>query len=375
MTASDSPASPTAVIAANSGWNIVNFRKPVIQALRDHGWRVVALAPDDGSAAAIRSLGAGFEPIAIDSSGTSVGRDSRLLLNYLRFLHALRPQLFLGFTAKPNIYGSLAAAMLGIRVVNNISGLGTAFLRPGPLSWLVSGLYRLALRKSARVFFQNPHDLDLFVRKRLVRPGQARLLPGSGIDLAHFRPQPMPDEIGGVFRFLFVGRLLRDKGLVEYAEAARLLLPRWPNVEFAILGFAGSDNRSAVPIGEVERWQAEGIVTYLGETDDVREHIAQAHCIVLPSYREGLPRVLLEAAATARPMVATDVPGCRDVVRDGDTGLLCEARSPQALAAAMEAMLRLDRQERAAMGARARQMVERDFDQALVAAAYAEALT
>lgn len=361
-------------ISANSGWNILNFRRPVIAALRDAGWTVVVLAPADEASDGIRALGLQFVPIRVDSSGTSIARDAHLLIDYWRSLKSLRPHAFLGFTVKPNIYGSLAAAGLGIRTVNNISGLGTAFLRGGPLGWLVRRLYRLALRRSAKVFFQNPDDLKLFVDGGLVREEQAQLIPGSGIDLEHFRPSGTTRNGDDRFRFLFVGRLLRDKGLVEYAEAARLLRPGWPRVEFAILGFAGSDNRSAVPIAEVERWQAEGIVTYLGESEDVRPFIAEADCIVLPSYREGLPRSLLEASAMATPMVASDVAGCREIVRDGDTGFLCAAQSAESLAEAMQAMLRLAPEERSAMGARARVKVEREFDQALVARAYLQAL-
>jgi glycosyltransferase involved in cell wall biosynthesis len=374
VTPAAEPAQRTAVLAANSAWNIVNFRQPLVTALRDAGWRVVALAPDDGHAAAVVALGAKFQPIPIASSGTSPIADGRLFVEYLGILRKLRPQAFLGFTVKPNIYGSMAAGLLGIRTINNISGLGTAFMAAGPLNRLVSALYRLALRKSHQVFFQNPDDLSLFVGKGLVRPGQAALVPGSGIDLDHFRPLPEATDSQLPFRFLFVGRLLRDKGLLEYAEAARLLRPAWPDAEFAILGFAGSDNRSAVPIAEVERWQSEGIVKYLGDTDDVRPFLRDADCVVLPSYREGLPRSLLEAAAMAKPMVATDVPGCRDLVIDGENGLLCEARSPESLAAAMEAMLSLDPAERLAMGGRARERVERQFDQRIVVDAYLEAL-
>ena len=363
---------PLAVIAANSSWNIFNFRRPVVEALLAKGWDVIALAPDDGHARSVIEMGARFLAIRIDSSGTSPLRDARLFLDYVRTLRALRPQAFLGFTVKPNIYGSLAASILGIRVVNNISGLGTAFLKRGPLNHLVSGLYRVALRRSARVFFQNPHDRDLFIARGLVRSEQAELIPGSGINLQHFQPEPPP--AGAPFRFLFVGRLLTDKGLVEYVEAARMLKARRPEVDFAILGPAGSDNRSAVPIEQVERWQREGIVSYLGQSDDVRPFLGQADCVVLPSYREGLPRTLLEAAAMARPMIATDVPGCRDVVIDGENGFLCQSRSVPALAAAMDAMLGLGPDERAAMGRRARAMVEERFDQALVARAYVEAL-
>ena len=374
MTVTPAPGQPVIVIAANSAWNIANFRRPLVEALLEAGWRVVALAPADRHVEAIQSMGAEFLSIRIDSSGTSPLRDARLFVDYVKVLRRLRPRAFLGFTVKPNVYGSLAAGFLGIRVVNNISGLGTAFLTPGPMRSLVRRLYGLALRRSARVFFQNPHDLELFVGDRLVRADQARLIPGSGVDLDHFRPAAGRQRTDSPFRFLFVGRLLRDKGLVEYAEAARLLRPRWPEVEFAILGFAGSDNRSAVPMAEVERWQREGLVTYLGETEDVRPFLADADCVVLPSYREGLPRSLLEAAAMAKPMIATDVPGCRDVVRSGENGLLCEPRSATSLAKVLSEMLSLDDEERRAMGARARKMVEAEFGQALVAEAYLEEL-
>lgn len=374
MTDSESRAAKVVVISANSGWNLLNFRRPVIAALRDAGWKVAVLAPADQASDGVRALGVQFIPIRVDSSGTSIIRDARLLLDYRRALKALRPDAFLGFTVKPNIYGSLAAADLGIRTVNNISGLGTAFLRGGPLGWLVRGLYRLALRKSVWVFFQNPDDLNLFISAGLVRKEQARLIPGSGIDLQHFRPSGPAMDRGGRFRFLFVGRLLRDKGLVEYAQAARLLRPDWPRAEFAILGFAGSANRSAVPIAEVKRWEAEGIVTYIGETEDVRPFIAEADCVVLPSYREGLPRTLLESSAMATPMVASDVAGCREIVRNGDTGFLCAARSPESLAEAMQSMLRLSADERTNMGARARKMVEQEYDQARVTDAYLQAL-
>lgn len=374
MTAEESSHRRIVVIAANCGWNILNFRRPLVEALVADGWRVVALAGDDGSGPALGELGAEFIAIRVDSSALSPVGDLRLLLDYLAELRRIRPQAFLGFTVKPNIYGSLAAGLLGIRIINNISGLGTAFMRPGPLSLLVSTLYRLALLRSVRAFFQNSEDLEQFVGQRLVRPGQAALLPGSGVDLDRFRPLAETRRDDRPFRFLFVGRLLRDKGLEEYAEAARLLRPRSPEPEFAILGFAGSDNRSAVPLAEVERWQREGMVRYLGEAKDVRPLLGEADCVVLPSYREGLPRTLLEAAAMGKPMIATDVPGCRDVVSDGENGFLCAPRSASALAAAMQKMLQLPTGKRAAMGRRARRKVEQHFDARRVVNAYREAL-
>lgn len=365
-------AKRTAVIGANGAWNIVNFRKPVIAALHAAGWKVIAVAPADGHEAALKDLGVEFVPVRMDPGGTSVTGDASLFFEFLKIFRRLRPQAFLGFTIKPNIYGSIAAGLLGVRAINNISGLGTAFIRKGLLNLLARRLYRLALARSETVFFQNQQDLDLFVELGLVRRSQAKAIPGSGVDLDFFEPVARPKD--GPFRFLFVGRLLRDKGVVEYAEAARLLRNSWPGVEFAMLGPAGGRNPTAVPTAEVERWQDEGIVSWLGATDDVRPFLAQADCVVLPSYREGLPRSLLEASAMARPMIATDVPGCSEVVDPEVNGLLCDARSASSLAAAMEAMLRLSPGERTAMGIRARRKVEASFDQARIAEAYLEAL-
>lgn len=362
------------VLSANSAWNIANFRRRLIKDFREKGYRVLALAPEDGHSARIVALGADFRPIRMHGSGTSVLQDLRLFLDYLAILRQLRPRAYLGFTVKPNIYGSLAARLLGIRTINNISGLGTAFIESGPLATLVAGLYRISLRRSARVFFQNPNDWEAFIRTGIVREGQARLIPGSGVDLDRFTPQAAPRRGKGAFRFLFVGRLLWDKGIGEYLEAAAQLRPAWPGARFQILGFAGADNRSAVPLEEIERWRSEAIVEYLGATDDVRPFLAQADCIVLPSYREGLPRSLLEASAMARPMIASDVPGCRDVLVEGENGFLCEARSAGSLAEAMEKMLRTAPGQRLEMGRRARKKVERGFDEALVSRAYLEAL-
>lgn len=361
------------LVSANSAWNLAHFRKELIVALIADGHQVVAAAADDGRAEAVRALGASFHALPIDSSGLSPVADMRLLLHYRRLMSQVRPDAFLGFTVKPNIYGSLAAASLGIRTINNISGLGTAFLAGGMLTGLVSALYRLALRRSARVFFQNRDDMALFVDRRLVTLAQAQHIPGSGVDLTRFASAPLPGARRN-FRFLLVSRLLRDKGVCEYVEAARLLRPRHPEARLQLLGAAGVDNRSAVPIADIERWRDEGLVEMLGESDDVRPHIAAADCIVLPSYREGLPRSLLEGAAMSRPLIASDVPGCRDVVRDGITGLLCEPRSATSLAEAMERMLTMPAADRAAMGRRAREMAEREYDVALVADAYRQAL-
>ena len=356
------------LLSSNSAWNLANFRKPIIEALVAAGYEVVAVAPTDGEEHRLTDMGARFEPIRMRGAGTSPFEDFRLLLNYIRLLRDEQPAMFLGFTAKPNIYGSLAARVTGVPVAATISGLGSAFLKGGLLGGILLRLYRLALDGARAVFFQNPSDRDLFIARRIVRPEQARLVAGSGIDLLRFEPSPV--DHGEGFSFLLIARLLLDKGIAEYVEAARIVRRRHPHVRFQLLGGAGGDNPSAVPQAELARWAAESIVEQFGVCNDVRPYITASDCVVLPSYREGLPRSLLEGAAMARPLIASDVPGCRDVIEDGINGLLCEVRSAESLAVVMEQMLAMTPSERSAMGAAGRRKVEAEFDQRLVADAY-----
>ena len=365
----------TALISINAAWNIFNFRQGLIAALREAGYRVVALAPADEYVDRIEALGVEFVPIGMDKKGVSPVRDLMLLARYHAALRRIRPDVFLGFTAKPNVYGSLAARALAIPVVNNIAGLGTAFIRHGLLTRILTALYRLALRRSAVTFFQNREDMARFIDEGIVRPEQARLLPGSGVDLARFALPPPRSGRGEEVRFLLAGRLLWDKGIAQFVEAARLVRAERPQCRFQLLGFVDVENRTAVPRAEVERWAAEGVIDYLGHSDDVRPYLAAADCIVLPSYREGLPRILLEGGAMAKPLIATDVPGCREVVEHEANGFLCEVGSARSLADAMLRMARLEPEQRDALGAEARRRVERDFDERIVIARYLEAVT
>ena len=310
-------------------------------------------------------------PIEVDRAGLNPLADLRLLMRYRKLLKRLRPAAYLSYTIKPNIYGSFAAASLGIPALPNVSGLGTAFIQGGGLQALVTRLYRLGFARAPVVFFQNEEDRNLFVSRRIVRQTQARALPGSGVDLEHFAPAPLP---GGPPTFLFIGRLLRDKGVVEFVEAARSLRSKHPEARFQLLGAVDEGNRTAVRQSEIDSWLTEGVVEQLGATDDVRPFIAAASAVVLPSYREGLPRSLLEAAAMARPLIAADVPGCRDVVEDGVNGYLCAVRNPGSLAAAMQCLLQLPPGQRLAMGEAGRRRVQERFSEALVIRAYLDVL-
>jgi glycosyltransferase involved in cell wall biosynthesis len=305
----------------------------------------------------------------MDNKGTNPVRDAKLFLRYLRTLRRERPAAFLGYTIKPNVYGSLAAHSLGIPVINNVSGLGTAFIRDTWITRVVKGLYRLALRRSHTVFFQNEDDRRVFVDNKLVTPDRTALVPGSGIDLQRFEPADVLRRQQG-FQFLLIARLLYDKGVGEFVDAARLIKPTHPEARCTLLGFLDAKNRTAVSRDDVDRWVSEGIIEYLGSSDDVRPFIAEADCVVLPSYREGTPRTLLEAAAMAKPLIATDVPGCREVVEDGQNGFLCRVKDARDLATKMIGMMEMAPADRRAMGEAGRQKMERQFDERLVIDAY-----
>jgi glycosyltransferase involved in cell wall biosynthesis len=366
----------TIALSINSSWNIINFRRNLIERLQREGFDIVAISPADTHVDALIGMGVRHVPVDIDSKGLSPLRDLKLAAQYWRILKRERPVAFLGWTIKPNVYGSLAAHALGISVINNISGLGTAFIKVNLVTRIVRQLYRTALSRSATVFFQNADDRDLFVVQRLVSAERTRLLPGSGIDLTQFKPAAIDtgDTEQRPLVFLMVARLLRDKGVVEFVEAARIVRATRPDVEFHLLGFLDVENRTAISRAEVEGWEAEGVVRYLGAASDVRPHLARATAVVLPSYREGMPRSLLEAAAMARPLIATDVPGCTEIARAGENAFLCRVRDAESLAEAMLALVALTPTEREAMGARGREIAEREFDVAVVEAAYLDAI-
>ena len=365
---------PTLALSINTTWNLVNFRSDLIARFQSEGFEVVALSPPDGHEAALEAMGVRHVPIAIDNKGISPAADSALFARYWRLLGDIRPDAFLGWTIKPNIYGSLAAHARGIPVINNISGLGTAFIKQGFITVVARALYRQALARSRTVFFQNPHDLGMFVERKLVRQAQTALLPGSGIDLARFDPGAGAGADVDPPVLLMVARLLRDKGVMEFADAARIVRARRPDATFRLLGFLDAPNRTAIGRETVDSWEREGIVEYLGDTDDVRPHLLAATAVVLPSYREGMPRSLLEAAAMARPLIATDVPGCTEIARSGQNAILCAVKDPQSLADAVLTLLDRAPAQREAMGRESRRIAENEFDTAVIEERYLEAI-
>ena len=332
------------------------------------------MAPADAYAPRLASLGCRFKTVSMDNNGTSPSRDLSLLVKYWRVLQSVRPLAYLGYTIKPNIYGSIAAHGLGIPVINNIAGLGATFINNSLLTCLVKRLYRSSLRRSHRVFFQNADDCKLFVDAGLTRPDVVEVLPGSGIDLQHFQPYPARQAAPAAFRFLLVARMLRDKGVEEYAAAARIVRLQLPAVQFQLLGPVDAHNPNSIPFERIASWASSGLIEYLKEADDVRPYLAQADCVVLPSYREGVPHTLLEAAAMARPIIATNVAGCKDIVEHQANGLLCHVKDAGDLAARMIQMVGLTPAQRLIMGQAGRNKVVAQFDENVVIARYLHAL-
>jgi len=362
------------VISVNTAWNVYNFRSGLVRALIRHGYDVMVMAPEDGYARRLASLGCRYKLVPMDNNGTNPGRDLALLIKYWRVLQSIRPLAYLGYTIKPNVYGSIAAHGLQIPVINNIAGLGTTFIKNTMLTGLVKRLYQFSLKKSRRVFFQNQDDRNLFVRSGLALADVAAVLPGSGIDLRHFLPSPPAPLQDRGFRFLLVSRMLRDKGIEEFAAAAKIVRSHLPTANFQLLGPIDRNNPNSIPIARISEWEKSGLLSYLGETDDVRLHLARADCIVLPSYREGVPHSLLEAAATARPIIATDVAGCKDVVDDHSNGFLCKVKNANDLAEKMMHMAGLPEAQRLAMGIAGRKKMVAQFDENIVITQYLNAI-
>lgn len=360
------PAMPHVLVLASHAPSLVNFRGPLIAEMVRRGWRVTAAAPDfdGGTHAALVALGA--RPVDVPMART--GMNPLADLAYRKSLIALfrreRPDVLLAYTIKPVIWGLLAARAAGVgRSVALITGLGYAFTdgTGGGLKRMLAGvmaasLYRLALGRADRVLFQNPDDRDLFLERGLLRDrGQISVVDGSGVDLDHYRPAPLPDAPV----FLMIGRLLGAKGVREYATAALALKARHPDARFQLVGWR-DPGPDTVGEDELQGW-IDGGIEHLGRLDDVRPAIAAARVYVLPSYREGTPRSVLEAMAMGRPVITTDAPGCRETVEDGVNGLRVPPRDAGALEAAMERLI-LHPEQAAAMGEASLERVRARYD-------------
>ncbi len=363
-------------IVINTSWNIWNFRASLVRALQGAGHEVLAIAPPDAYSQRLETeLGCRYVPILMENKGTNPVKDAQLTQRFYQIYRREKPDVVLHYTIKPNIYGSIAARLAGVPSINNVSGLGTVFIIKNFVSKVALSLYKFAFRFPSKVFFQNNDDRQLFLDNKLVRAEITGLLPGSGVDVSRFRPAPNYQR-QTPFVFLMVARVLYEKGVAEYFEAARRLHAANPAgaVRVQLLGGLDEAGGVGVPRATFEQWLTGGEIEYLGHSDNVAAHLHQADCVVLPSYREGTPKTLLEAAACGKPIVTTDVPGCRETVVDGRNGYLCQVRSGLDLAAKMQQVLDLPAPQLAEMGQASRHLAETKFDEQLVLQQYLEAV-
>lgn len=369
-------------LIVNEASFFLSHRLPVGLAAREAGYQVVVVCPDSPDTHTIRSHGLDWMDATFDRGGQNPLRDIVTLGSLVRALRAVQPQLVHNVTIKPMIYGSLAARLCGVpAVVNAVSGLGYTFIGQGAVARLrrmgVVPLLRTAFaHPNAWCIVQNPDDLELLLRSRVVRADRTRMIRGSGVDLTLFSQMPETSEKDPVV--LLAARLLGDKGVREFVEAARAVRRLDPSVRFVLAGATNSANPTAVSAGEVEGWVREGVVEWRGHSADMAGQLQGATIVVLPSYREGVPKVLLEAAAVGRAIITTDVPGNREVVRHGWNGFLVPPRDSDALARSILQLLG-DAELRREMGERSRQRAECEFSQEHVVEStlrvYAEALS
>lgn len=363
------------ILCANTSWYILNFRASTILAFKKLGYEVICVCPEDGyTDNLVSKLKVKWVDIKLDNSGSNPFNDVLFFLRLLKVFRYYKPRVIFNFTVKNNVFGTWAAKLSRVRVVNNVSGLGTAFIHTGLTSFIVRSLYRLSQPFADKVFCQNEEDYHLLVNSNLVSPNKLELLPGSGVDTKRFRPEIRAKNERSRFVFLYVGRMLADKGLNELVQASDILYNKGLQFEVTLCGFAGAKNNSAIPEPLLQKWNELPYLNYIGPSDEIEKVYANSDCVVLPSYREGMPRSLLEAGAMGLPSITTDVPGCKHIILHDYNGLICEVKSAESLALKMEEILMASEEKLSVFGVNARKRVEQYYDENIVIDKYVKEL-
>lgn len=354
----------TVLFLVNHDVVIYNFRLELVERLIADGHEVHISSPYGERIDDLINLGAIYHEIKIARHGTNPITDGFLILNYIKLLKQVKPDIVFSYTIKPNIYGGIACRFMNVPQVANVTGLGTAVENPGLTQKITLALYRFAFKNIQRIFFQNTENRQFFIDHNLftVKHG---LLPGSGVNLERFFPLPYPDETEGI-HFVFISRIMREKGIEQYLDAAKYFKEGHPNLHFHICGFCESEYQ-----GKLEEYAKNGTVIYHGMVRNVREILAKTHCTIHPSfYPEGISNVLLESCACARPIITTDRSGCREVVDEGVNGFVVKQRDSEDLVQKIEKFLTLTHEQKMQMGLAGREKVEREFNRQIVVDAY-----
>ena len=353
------------LILANNDVGLYNFRKELIERLLTDGFQVFIALPYGERVEYFNKLGCIFFNTPISRRGKNIISDIKLLLTYLKIVEDVNPDLILTYTVKPNIYGGIIASIKKIPFITNITGLGSSIESGKFIRYLTLILYKLALRKASCVFFQNSEN-ENFMKQNNVVKGRYRLVPGSGVNTAIFQYLPYPQD--EVVTFAFISRIMREKGIDEYIEAARIVKSKHKNVEFLVIGPI-EENYEVI----LAKNHESKIINYVGNVDDVRKYLKIINCIIHPTYYpEGMSNVLLESAACGRPAITTNRSGCREIVEDGVTGFLVEPKNVTQLVSKIEQFLKMSIEQQREMGRKARNKVEKEFNREFVVNAYME---
>ena len=345
------------LILANNDVGLYKFRKELIQALIEQGDKVYISLPYGKLVEPLKEMGCEFIDTPVDRRGINPITDFKLLLAYKKIVKKVEPDLILTYTIKPNIYGGLISRLKKVPYIVNITGLGTAFQGNGILKKVIVALYKVALGRVKNVLFENEGNKQVFIDNHIIKEETAVVMNGAGVNLEEYPFTPMPQE--GPIRFLFIGRVMKEKGVDELFEAAKKIKKEYDNVEFDIVGPFEDDYEETV-----KKLQQEGIINYYGYQEDVRPFIAKCHCFVLPSYHEGMANTLLEAAAMGRPLITSNIHGCKEAVRDN--GYLCEVRDGRELYRKIIDFIDLTDKQKINMSKISRKVVEHKFDKKII---------
>ncbi len=356
----------------NTCWNVYNFREGLVKFFLERGDKVISLAPRDKYSAELEKWGVKHIDTPLDQTGSNPVKDLNYCNHVRKIFKKEAPDIALSFTIKPNIYSSLAGKISGVHTICNVSGLGTVFLASGWSGKFALKLYRLAFKYSAHIFFQNKDDQKHFLRHVRLNHKRIGLLPGSGINLKKFNYQNL--KISNPTKLLMIGRIIEEKGVRDFVEASRILKEKGVIVDFTLVGKLDENHSRSISKEEVEEWERSELINYLPHNDNIQDLIAEHEVVVLPSYREGTPRTLLEGAALGRPLLAANVPGCKEVVKDGFNGFLFEVKNPASLVDKLRLYLALSEEERKSFSANSRKLVEENFDEKLVIQSYIETI-
>lgn len=355
------------LVLTNNCVGLYSFRKEVVSTLLEAGNEVVVSAPLDERAKDVEQLGCRIIATPFNRKGMNPFKDIALMLRYRKLLNSVHPDVVLSYTIKPNLYGGMACQLVGVPQIANITGLGSAVETPGLLQKLTIFLYKVGLKNANTVFFQNKANKDFFLNHRMLK-GNWALIPGSGVNLNYHKFSAYPTD--DIVKFIFISRLLKEKGIEEYLSAASIVKERYHNVEFHILGACEQNYKE-----KLKQLQSSGVVIYHGRQPDVRPFISSTHCTIHPSYYpEGMSNVLLESCAAGRPVITTDRPGCGEIVNNNITGFLVKPKDVDNLVSVIERFLKLPYEQKKQMGINARKKVEKEFDRRIVIDAYLNAI-